>query len=170
MPYSLLNAILYLALLGLLCFPLGRLLAKLPFDAGCFPFRPFPMESKGKLYKKLRVQAWQKKAPDVSRWLPHVVPFKSVSGRLDGQTLDRMLRETCVAEVVHWLLCIAGITLFWIWPGAGGAVLFCLYVLLGNLPFIFIQRYERPRLLRMKRRLAKKECVEVTHERIDPEQ
>ena len=36
-----------------------------------------------------------------------------------------------------------------IWPGAGGIIVTVIYILLGNLPFIIIQRYNRPRLQRL---------------------
>ena len=60
-----------------------------------------------------------------------------------------MIQETCVAELTHALLCLAGIAVFWIWPGPGGLILFLIDVFLGNLPFILIQRYNRPRLIRL---------------------
>ncbi len=39
--------------------------------------------------------------------------------------------------------------MLWIWPGAGGIIVTVIYILLGNLPFIIIQRYNRPRLQRL---------------------
>lgn len=65
--------------------------------------------------------------------------------------IEDMIQETCVAELTHLLLCAAGILLFWIWPGAGGCIMFALDIVFGNLPFILIQRYNRPRLLRYMR-------------------
>ena len=142
-------SVFYLALLGLLCFPLGRLLARISFSTERFPFRSHPMEQNGKLYEKLGIRSWQNKAPDISKLIPGVVPRKEIPKRPDAQTLRRMINETCVAELTHVLLCFAGIALFWLWPGAGGMILYVLYVLAGNIPFILIQRYNRPRLLRL---------------------
>ena len=34
-------------------------------------------------------------------------------------------------------------------PGAWGVLFYAAYFLLGNLPFILIQRYNRPRLVRI---------------------
>ena len=36
-----------------------------------------------------------------------------------------------------------------IWPGAGGVLITVIYIVLGNLPFIIIQRYNRPRLQKL---------------------
>ena len=67
-----------------------------------------------------------------------------------------MIEETCVAELTHGLLCIAGLFLLKIWPGAGGIFLTVIYIVFGNLPFLLIQRYNRPRLVRLYARRNKK--------------
>ena len=59
-----------------------------------------------------------------------------------------MIQETCIAELVHGVLCIAGLYCFQIWPGTGGLLIAALNVL-GNLPYIIIQRFNRPRLVRL---------------------
>ena len=144
-----LYCVLYMLLLGVLCFPFGRLLARIPFRADRFPFRAFPFERDGKAYAKIGIRNWQNKAPDISRLLPWIVPRKQITGKPDADMLKRMINETCVAELTHFLLCLAGAVLLRIWPGPGGAVLFAAYVLLGNIPFILIQRYNRPRLQKL---------------------
>ena len=148
--------LLYLALLGLLCFPIGRLLAKIRFRADRFPFRSFPFEREGKLYEKIGIRTWQNKVPDISRLAPGIVPRKEIPRRPDAGQIRQMINETCIAELTHVLLCLAGIVLFRIWPGIGGAVLFAADVLLGNLPFLLIQRYTRPRLLKLLRATEKR--------------
>jgi len=61
----------------------------------------------------------------------------------------RMIQETCVAEFVHLLLIFLGLGVLRLCPDAWGVILYALYVLLGNLPFVLIQRYNRPRLVHM---------------------
>jgi len=148
---------LYLLLLGLFCFPFGRLLAKISFRTDRFPFRAFPFEREGKLYEKIGIRSWQSRAPDISKLIPGIVPRKEIPKRPDAEALRRMISETCVAELTHALLCIAGLALLWLWPGTGGIVLFALYVLLGNIPFILIQRYNRPRLQKLLRAAERRE-------------
>jgi len=145
-----LYCVLYVALLGILCFPAGRLIARFPFRTDRFPFRQTRFEQEKKPYDRLHLKDWQNRVPDVSRILSSIVPRKELStARPDREKLELMIRETCVAELVHVLLCFLGIPLLLLWPGAGGIVFFVLYVIPGNLPFILIQRYNRPRLLRL---------------------
>ena len=153
----LLLCFLYILLLGLLCFPLGRMLAKIPFRTDRFPFRSFPFEREGKLYEKIGIRSWQNKVPDISKLTPGIVPRKKIPRRLDAEAIRRMINETCVAELTHVLLCFAGIALLRLWKGAGGIVLFTVYMLLGNVPFILIQRYNRPRLQKLLRTAKRRE-------------
>lgn len=141
----------YLLTLGLLCFPFGRLLKKHDFIYTSFPFTSLPCERYGKVYEQIGIRKWQKAVPDVSRMFPSVAPRKAIDARMSTAEIEDMIQETCVAELTHLLLCAAGIPLFWIWPGAGGCIMFALDIVFGNLPFILIQRYNRPRLLRYMR-------------------
>lgn len=72
--------------------------------------------------------------------------------KLKRQTLSdlpRMIQETCVAEWTHGILSIAGLAMLWFWPGIGGICMTAVYILLGNLPFIVVQRFNRPRLQKL---------------------
>ena len=68
-----------------------------------------------------------------------------------------MIGGTCTAEVIHDLLTLAGLLLLGLWTGAGGVIVYLIYVLFGNLPFILVQRYNRPRLKVLLTRLELKE-------------
>ena len=65
-------------------------------------------------------------------------------------------------RMTHVLLCLAGIALLRLWPGAGGIALFAVYVLPGNVPFILIRRYNRPRLQKLLRISEKRKGKEST--------
>ena len=136
----------YYAVLGVASFFLGRLLPKSWFHGDRFPFRCSPREAA--LYRALRVHDWQDKAPDMSRIVPKLIPAKNLSGDFRAH-LPRMIQETCVAELTHVLLSVCGLYALRLWPGAGGAAVTIVYILLGNVPFILIQRYNRPRLQRL---------------------
>ena len=60
-----------------------------------------------------------------------------------------------MAEFVHFALMIASLFVLRIWPGPWGWVAYALCIL-GNFPFMLIQRYNRPRLVRLYKKLAKK--------------
>ena len=147
-----LHCALYLAITGIIAFLVGRIVPKSWFQEDRFPYRSYPGEQK--LYRALRVKKWQSKVPDMSRIFPALMPAKKLTADTFAN-LQGMIQETCVAEMIHSLLLLTGLACLAIWPGAGGIILTLVYILLGNLPFIMIQRYNRPRLqklLAMQRR------------------
>lgn len=142
---NLVDCCVYLAVIGIAGFLLGRALPKTWFSYDCFPYRPFAFEKSGKLYAILGVRRWKERFLDMSVILPAIMPSKKLPRRATVAELTLMLEETCIAELIHWILCIAGLRCLWIWNGAGGLWIALLNIL-GNLPYIIIQRYNRPRL------------------------
>lgn len=139
----------YFAVTGTLSFFIGRLLPKSLFKYDEFPFKSFDFENNGKIYTKFSIQKWQNKVPDMSKIFKRLMPAKNLSGGIDCARLAVMIKETCVAEAVHTVLCITGLFCFKILPGIKGAIVYIVYVFLGNVPFILIQRYNRPRLVKL---------------------
>ena len=115
------------------------------------PYSAFRWEHKGAVYQRLGIRHWQSRIPDMSRILPGIMPAKKISGPVSRLQLETMLRETCVAEWIHALLGLLGFGCLRLWPGPGGVMVSVLY-LLGNLPFILVQRFNRPRLVRLLHR------------------
>lgn len=151
-----LNCILYLTAIGALSFVAGRLLPKSLFHHDRFPFRKLAFEHNGRLYERLCVRKWKDALPDMSKILPNIMLSKHLSPDLSAPKLVRMIQETCVAEWTHALLCVLGFGCVLIWHGAFGWMLAMLFAL-GNLPYIIIQRYNRPRLLRILHAIEKTE-------------
>lgn len=151
MKLKLLHCLIYLAALGAASFLIGRLLAKAcRFRPDRFPYRC--CEKEERLYTLLRVSKWQNKLPDMSKILPQAMPAKQLT--LGGRTdFSRMVQETCVAELVHFWLCVLGFGCAVIWRGLGGILTGTIYCV-ANLPFLLVQRYNRPRLLRLAKRLG----------------
>ena len=114
----------YYGILAVVSFFIGRLLPKSWFHGDKFPYRCASWEAK--LFRFLRVHEWQDKVPDMSK-----------------------IEETCVAEFTHFVLILLGFYALRLWPGTGGAVVTAIYILFGNLPFLIIQRYNRPRLQKL---------------------
>lgn len=146
---GLLYCLIYIAAVGILFFALGRFASRIGFDPERFPFKSYGFEAR--LWEKLRVKSWQNKVPDMSRILPKLMPAKAISS-VSQTDIPLMINETCVAELTHILLSLCGIALPFIWRGVGGVLVMLIYILLGNLPFIIIQRYNRPRLIRLNAR------------------
>lgn len=145
----------YLAVLGILSFIIGRILPKKWFDWNEIPFKTLPVEKGGKIYERLHIRKWKDIVPDMSKIVPALIP-KRAPKTLHGskEETELLLQETCIAEFIHGALCVAGVGYLYIWPGVPGVIVFLLYVL-GNLPFMIIQRYNRPRLCRIYQRLGK---------------
>ncbi|MGM9662354.1 MAG: hypothetical protein ACI3WR_04610 [Oscillospiraceae bacterium] len=156
------DCILYLLTLAILSHIIGEELPRHWFDPDKRPFTSFAWEKEGRFYEKLGIRWWKDRVPDVSRADPKMrrKQLSAVRGRED---LVALLRETCVAEAVHVALILLSPPLLWLWPGVGGVCVWAVDVLLGNLPFILIQRYNRPRLKALlnghRRRERKKEAI-----------
>ena len=154
----------YLISISSIGFFVGRLVPKHWFAWNQFPYNPLRFEKNGKLYKKLMVHRWHKYAPDMSKVVKRM-PAKGIKGEVNEETILLMIRETCIAEWTHCLLGLFGFVCISIWPGGGGLVLALIYLLLGHLPYIIIQRYNRPRLVRLmyKMRVAEERelCAEA---------
>ena len=141
----------YLTVVGVLSFLAGKALPREWFDCGRPLFRIREWERNGLIYERVGIRRWKDKVPDMSRIIRSMLPKRLSTGAPD-ENARLVLRETCVAEFIHIELILTGLGCLLIWPGAGGAVVFLLWVL-GNVPFIWIQRYNRPRLTRLLGRM-----------------
>jgi len=171
------NCFWYLIQISIAAFFVGRLLPKNWFRAEVFPYRAFGFEKDGRFYDKLKIRKWQNKVPDMSRILPFMMPAKKI-GPDAYVKMPRMIQETCVAEFIHGLNCIAGLYCLKLYPGMGGIIISFLYAFIFNMPYMLIQRYNRPRLIELGKRLEKRERYqarfhakgeEKTNEYVNPE-
>lgn len=155
---SLLYAVIYIAVLGILSHFVGQALPRARFSAESFPYRTADWENGGRVYEKLGIKRWKDALPDMSRIMPDMVK-KKLTGQNREQGMDVLIAETCVAECVHYWLIVLSLGIFLFWRGVWAVVFWLVYNILGNVPFILIQRYNRPRLVlleqRRKRRAAK---------------
>lgn len=141
-----LSCALYAGVLGIVSFFAGRLLARCTFHPERFPWRAYAWEDG--LWKRFRIRRWQARVPDMSRLFTKLMPAKRLT-KETAADLPRMITETCVAELTHTALSLCGLVMPLLWRGAGGVIAAAVYILLGNLPFIIVQRYNRPRLQRL---------------------
>lgn len=151
-----LNCAIYLIVTGVLSFVIGRLIPPGKMNWQCFPFQPLHGEQNGLIYKKIGIHRWQDKVPDMSRIFVNLMPQKKIKS-VDQNSLLRMIQETCIAELIHTALCLTGLYCVKLWRGVGGIIFAMLNAVLFNLPFILIQRYNRPRLVRLYQRQIEKE-------------
>ncbi len=143
------------AVLGLLAHWIGEALPRRCFHAERFPYRAFGFEHGGKIYQRFGIERWKDQLPDKSRFVPSMVK-KSVRAVPDSESLLRLVQETCVAECVHWTLLLLSPLFLLFMNRIWGSIATALYAL-SHIPFIMIQRYNRPRLIKTAQRLALRE-------------
>lgn len=141
----------YLVFISLGLFAVGRFVPDRWLNPASFPFALHQFEQNGKLYDRIRIKSWQNKVPDMSKICPKLMPAKKM--RDFRNRLPEMIRETCIAELIHLVLPFLGLLCVRIWSGWGW--LMALLYALGNQPFVWIQRYNRPKLMRVLGKLQK---------------
>lgn len=141
----------WFVLIGALSFIIGRIIPKKCISFDKSPFAPFAFEKEGKIYKKIGIAKWQAKVPDMSRIFTKIMPPKRIENRPEAEELIIMIKETCIAEIIHVLIIFCGFIYLSAWPGFGGIFCFWLNVF-ANLVFVVIQRYNRPRLMKLLKR------------------
>ncbi|MBR3999546.1 MAG: glycosyl-4,4'-diaponeurosporenoate acyltransferase [Clostridia bacterium] len=146
------DSLLYLVFISLIAFPIGRLIPKRWIHYDRFPFTTYDWENEGKIYNRIGIRYWMNKVPDMSRIMKKQMKRKELPRDFSDEDVRYLLDETCIAEFIHSLLCVAGLRCMHLWPGTGGLVFAVLYIM-GNLLFVCIQRYNRPRLVRVYERV-----------------
>lgn len=117
-------------------------------------FKSYKWEHKGKVYDKLKINKWKDKVPDMSKFVKSM-PKKKLN-KLTPDAVRGLINETCIAEVSHIVLVFLSFGINQICDGLLGFVCFVLYGLLGNVPYIIIQRYNRPRLIKLLNQMERK--------------
>ena len=137
----------YFIALVILSHVIGERLPRKWFDYTKYPFASFRWERDGDLYDKIHIKKWKKKLPDLSRVMKRMVP-KKVVFRSSSAEIDLLLRELCVAETVHIALCVLSFGVL-IFARTWFCVVLSILYSFGNIPFILIQRYNRPHIMRL---------------------
>ncbi|MBU5627941.1 hypothetical protein KQI82_13600 [Oscillibacter sp. MSJ-2] len=147
--------VLTVAAVGVFMHFFGESLPRDRFHYDRFPYRSYSWEENGKFYTRLKIEKWKDRLPDKSRFVKSTVR-KKLGGDRSAAHLLRLVQETCVAELTHWLLLVVSPVMLVtmepplsIWAAA-------LYGI-SNLPFIMIQRYNRPRLARLYQTARRRE-------------
>ncbi len=119
-------------------------------------YRPFSWEDEGRIWQEVfRVKEWKDLVPEASSFVEAAYSKKSLKNT-KPETIKKFIIETKRGEDVHWASMLPA-PLFFLFnpPWAGGLII--VYALLSNVPFIIIQRYNRPRLERLYKLAVRKE-------------
>ena len=123
------------------------------FDTGFWLYKRRKWEKDGRIYAKIfRLKKWKKRLPDGAALFKGGFRKKHLKG-LDDVYLDNFIRETCRAELTHWIMFLVS-PVFFIWNPWWVGIVMIVYAILVNLPCIIIQRYNRIRLKRVYSKLT----------------
>lgn len=122
------------------------------FDSGRKRYQPFRWEKGGRWYRDhLKIQLWKDKVP---QFIAKDGFSKSHISSLSLEYLNEFIIETCRGEWMHLANCLCAVVVLLINPFPAN-VIFAILILLGNLPFAIIQRYNRFRLDTVRRKLIR---------------
>ena len=152
--YAFLRLAAIVGLTGIPAFFLGERIPRSILDPERFPFRIRRWEDEGRIYRKFGIDFWKTRTLDMSRFIKRAFPKQDTVSRDIGH-LRRLVQEMCSAELVHWCLILtAPLYVIFIegWLGYAIAVGY----IISNLCSIMIQRYNRPRIQSIIKRLEKR--------------
>ena len=161
---TLIRSIIYIAVMGILAHVIGEALPRRWFHPERAPFAPMKWERNGRVYNWMHIQKWKDHLPDMSRVMKDMVP-KQVSHHISYEHIRRLIAETCVAEVIHAALFVLSFPIGFLLNNAVAWTVAALSAL-SNIPFILIQRYNRPKLMATAQRMEKRKGKQV-HESTD---
>lgn len=117
-------------------------------DPGQWLFRIREWERGGAIYSRLfLVKRWKSLLPSGGTVFEGGFSMKRVVSRR-VEYLERWTRETCRAELMHWIA-LFSCGMFFLWnPVELGFVMVC-YAVVVNMPCIIVQRHNRPHIVRI---------------------
>lgn len=132
---------------------MGNAIPDSRFNIESFLFKCRKWENNGKFYNKVfKIRKWKKHLPDGAK----IFKAGFEKGELktkDPKYIEAFIKETCRAELVHWLQ-ILPFWIFGLWAPSFVIWIMLAYALALNLPCIIAQRYNRPRLKKLYQRLT----------------
>ena len=118
------------------------------FDTNSWLYRGRNWEMNGKFYERFfKVKSWKKRLPDGASLFRKGFEKRRLE-KTNKDYLDSFMKETCRAELTHWIVFLFG-PVFFIWNLWWVGIVMIVYAALANVPCILTQRYNRIRLHRI---------------------
>ncbi|MFH1639890.1 MAG: glycosyl-4,4'-diaponeurosporenoate acyltransferase [Chloroflexota bacterium] len=115
------------------------------FNPDAWIYRQRRWEAGGLAYVRFfRVRAWKKRLPDAADIFKIGFEKKHLK-KVDDRYFGEFIKETCRAEITHWVAFLFT-TVFFLWNLWWVGSTMVVYALVVNLPCIVTQRYNRIRL------------------------
>lgn len=113
-----------------------------------FLFKERKWEKGGKLYSKLfKVKKWKKFLPDGAAVMKNGYRKRNLKDS-SKENLELFLEESCRAELAH-LLAIVPFWVFGLFAPIQIIAYMLVYALLINMPCVIVQRFNRPRVVKL---------------------
>ncbi len=152
----------YVCISGSISHIVGYLIRRDKIDTDSFLYTSHKWENNGEIYRKLKVNKWKSKVPDMSKYLKLLYP-KKMEYHPDPTQILRLIQESCVAECIHVMLIVSSPLVYYYLRGPYDILITILYIL-GNMPYIIIQRYNRPKLKKLYEQLCRRQETNVETE------
>ena len=121
------------------------------FAADGILYRSRGWERGGRVYQRLfSIKRWKDRLPEAGALFSGGVSKRALPSR-SAAGLGLLLEETRRAELTHWLPVLLSFS-FFAWNPPHIAAWMPIVAVLGNAPFVMVQRYNRPRLEALERR------------------
>ncbi|MBQ2897892.1 MAG: glycosyl-4,4'-diaponeurosporenoate acyltransferase [Clostridia bacterium] len=109
-------------------------------------YHDFKFEDCGRFYDKyFKISVWKDKLPQFSEIVHKGFSKGSLKG-IDKAYLGRFYLETIRAEFCHRVLILCAPVFYVLNKSSNVGIVFTILYIIGNIPFIMIQRYNRPRI------------------------
>lgn len=109
-------------------------------------YHDFRFEQSGRFYDKhFKISRWKDKVPQFSEII-HKGFSKGTLKGIEKDYLERFYLETVRAEFCHRVLIVCSPVFYLLNSNHIWGIVWTILFALGNLPFIMIQRYNRPRI------------------------
>ena len=95
-----LKFVIYVCISGSISNIVGYLIRRDKINADSFLYSSFKWEKNGEIYRKIKVNKWKNKLPDMSKFLKMLYP-KKMTHHPDSSHILRLIKESCVAECIH---------------------------------------------------------------------
>lgn len=148
--------ILLFALLSMLNTAVSLILPENLFIYTKWLFKERKWEHGGTVYQKLfNIKKWKDKLPELSDIIKRNFPKKKLPS-FNVEYLKKYIVESCRSEMCHWMIVISVIVFSSWFNDDMENFIFILAVIL-NVPYIMIQRFNRPRIINVMQKNAEKE-------------
>ena len=160
---EILHVVLVFGVVSWIMFLLGMAIPRSNFDFEDAFYRPRKWEKNGRIYDRLKIRLWKDRMPDMSKFITRMYR-KKLAGFRNAEHIRCLLNETCCAELIHVLSMVISPIYILLLDGISGVIVMILNFL-GNIPFVLIQRYNRPRLAQILYKLEKAELAKGEKEK-----